>query len=148
MQILHLWVDISPSVRKCPSTGYLPVVVVIRRTFCGAVELEDGVDADFPDSLRDRCRLGAESDLALAFVGAQFALDSNVRTLGEIGGELSQLPEGDASMPLGRRFPAPDAVLPRRFRGEPRNRRWTSTWKRGEYGVTLGLTLYAACRHV
>jgi hypothetical protein len=98
------------------------VAVVIRSTFCGAVELEGGVDADFPDSLRDRCRLAAESDVALVFVAAQFALDGNVNTLGESGGELSQLSEGDASMPLGPGFPRPGVVLPRRLGGEPEHR--------------------------
>src|SRR5215831_11197666 len=76
--------------------GHLLVAVAIGCTLCGAVELEDGVEADFPDSLRDRCRLGADSDLALVFVAAQFALDGNVRTLGESGGELSQPAEGGA----------------------------------------------------
>jgi hypothetical protein len=77
-----LWIDISPSVRKCPSTEHLLVAVVIRFTFCAAVELEDGTDPDLPDSLRDRGRLGAESDVALVFVAAQFALDCNVGTFG------------------------------------------------------------------
>jgi hypothetical protein len=95
-----------------PLNGRLPLAVVIRCTLCGAVKLDDGVDADFPDSLRNRCRLSAESDAALAFVAAQFALDSNVRTLRKSGGELSQLSEDDASMPLGPRFPPSGVVLP------------------------------------
>src|SRR5262249_41507793 len=78
-----VWVDFFLSVEEMPLAGHLGVAVVIRCPFGGAVELEDGVEADFPDSLRDRCRLGADSDLALVFVAAQFALDSNVRTLGE-----------------------------------------------------------------
>jgi hypothetical protein len=53
--------------------------------FGDSVELEDGVNADFPDSLRDRCRLGADSDVAPVLVGAQFAVDSNVGTRGESG---------------------------------------------------------------
>ena len=57
----------------------------------------------------------AESDVALVFVAAQFALDSNMGTLDESGGELSKLPEGDASMPLGPRFPRPGFTLPRRL---------------------------------
>jgi len=91
------------------------VAVVVRCTFGGAVELEDGVEADFPDSLWDRCRLGADSNLAPVFMTAQFALDSNVRTLGESGGELSQGAEGDASMPLGPGIPRTGVVLPRRL---------------------------------
>ena len=88
------------------------MAVVIRCTFGGAaVELEDGVDANFPDSLRNRCRLGAESHLALVVVAAQFPLDGNVGALGESGDELSQPPEGDASMPVRARFPRSGVIL-------------------------------------
>src|SRR5262249_62129511 len=59
--------------------------------------------------------LGPDSALALVFVAAQFALDSNVRTPGESGGELRQPAEGDASMPLGPGFPRSGVVLPRCF---------------------------------
>jgi len=94
------------------------VVVVIRLALDSAVELEHGVDADFPDSLRDRSPLGADSDFALLFVAGQFALDGDVSPLRERDGEVSQLPEGDASMPLPPRFPPSDVILPRRFGGE------------------------------
>jgi hypothetical protein len=72
------------------------VAVVIGFTPNGAVELEHGVDADFPDSLRDGSPLGADSDFSLIFMAAQFALDGDVSALNEVGGEVSQLPEGDA----------------------------------------------------
>jgi hypothetical protein len=42
-----------------------PPHAVVRCAFGGAVEFEDGVDADFPDSLRDRCGLAASNGLAL-----------------------------------------------------------------------------------
>jgi hypothetical protein len=45
--------------------------------------------------------------LSLVFVAADFSLDCHARTFGEGAGEISQLPEGDASMPLGPRFPFP-----------------------------------------
>src|SRR5215831_5809163 len=84
----------------------------------GAVELEHGVDADFPNSLRNGSPLGADSDFPLIFVAAQFALDGDVSTLNEGAGEVSQFPEGDASMPLGPRFPRSGVVLPRCLGGE------------------------------
>jgi hypothetical protein len=52
------------------------------------------------DSLRHGSLLGANSDFALVFVAAQFALDGDVSTLRERAGEISHLPEGDASMPV------------------------------------------------
>ena len=99
--------------RTGPSAGHLLVAVVTRRTFGGLVELQGGVDADFPDSLQDRRRLGAEDDLALLLVAAQFTLDGDVGTLRESGGELSQLP--DASMPLGAGFPRSGVVTSTRL---------------------------------
>ena len=68
-----------------------------------------------------RCRigpLGADSDFALLFVAGQFALDGDVSPLRERAGEVSQLPESDASMPLDPRFPSSDLILLRRFGGE------------------------------
>ncbi len=92
------------------------MAVVIRCTFGGAVELEDGVDADLPDTLRDGRPLVADSDFALVFVAAQFAFDGNVGAFGESGDELSQPPEGNASMPVRARFPRSGVILPGRFR--------------------------------
>ena len=98
------------------------MAVVIGFTLNGAVELEHGVDADFPDSLRDGSPLGADSDFALVFVAAQFALDGDVSALNEGAGEVSQFPEGDASMPLGPRFPRSGVILSGRFGGERKHR--------------------------
>jgi hypothetical protein len=61
---------------------------------------------------------GADSDLALLFVAGQFALDGDVSPLRERAGEVNQLPESDASMPLPPRFPPSDVILTRRFGGE------------------------------
>ena len=93
------------------------MVVVIRFALDSAVELEYGVDADFPDSLRDGSPLGADSDFARRFVAPPLALDGDGSPLREHAGEVSQLLEGDASMPLGPRFPL-EVILPRRFGGE------------------------------
>ena len=57
------------------------MVIVIRFALDSAVELEHGVDADFPDSLRDGSPLGADSDFALLFVAGQFNLDRDVSPL-------------------------------------------------------------------
>jgi hypothetical protein len=54
------------------------VVVVFRFALDSAAELEHGVGADFPDSLRDGSPLRADSDFALLFVAAQFVLDGGV----------------------------------------------------------------------
>ena len=53
------------------------MVVVIPFALDSAVELEHGVDADFPDSLRDGSPLGADSEFAQLFVATQFALDGD-----------------------------------------------------------------------
>src|SRR5215831_10645216 len=105
-----------------PSAGHLLVAVIIGFTLNGAVKLEHEVDADFPDSLCDGSPLGADSDFALVFVAAQFALDGDVSTLNEGAGEVSQFPEGDASMPLGPRFPRSGVILPGRLSGEREHR--------------------------
>jgi len=83
------------------------MAVVIRFALGGAVEPEHGIDADFPDSLRDGSPLGPDSDFAQVFVAADFSLDRHVRTFGEGAGEVGQFAERDASMPLGPRFPLP-----------------------------------------
>jgi hypothetical protein len=41
-----------PAAGERPLTGHL-LMAVIRCPVCGAVKLEDGVDPDLPDSLRD-----------------------------------------------------------------------------------------------
>jgi hypothetical protein len=55
----------------------------------GAIELEYGVDADFPHPLRNGSPPVADSDFALVFVAAQFALDGDVSTLSEVAGKVS-----------------------------------------------------------
>jgi hypothetical protein len=57
----------------------------------------------------------ADSDFTLVFVAAQFTLDRHVPTFGEGAGEVSQLPEGDASMPFGSRFPRSGVIRSGRF---------------------------------
>jgi hypothetical protein len=98
------------------------VVFASRFALGSAVELEDGVDADFPDPLRDGGFLGADRDFALVFVAAEFALDGHVRALAKSAGEVGQLPERDASMPLGPRFPRTGVILPGRLGGEREHR--------------------------
>ena len=73
------------------------MVVVIRFAPDSAVELEHGVDADFPDSLRDGSPLGADSDFARRFVAPPLALDGDGSPfrLDSVPGEVSQLPKGD-----------------------------------------------------
>ena len=91
--------------------GHLHMAVGVRFALGRAVELEYGVDADLPHSLRDGSLLVADSNFALVFVTAQFPLDDDMSTLGEVAGEVSQFPEGDASMPLGPGFPGSGAFF-------------------------------------
>jgi len=77
-------------VRRCPSAGHLLVAVVIRFAFDSAVQLEHGVDSNFPDSLGDGSLFGADNDFALVFVAAQLARDGNMSTFGE-SGEVSAI---------------------------------------------------------
>jgi hypothetical protein len=99
-------------------SGAPPYDIGVRFAIGGAVELEYGVDADLPESLGDGSPLVADSNFALVFVATQFALDGSVSTLGEGAGEVGQLPKGDASMPLGPRFPRSGVILPGRLGGE------------------------------
>ena len=50
-------------------------MAVVRFALGRAVELDYGVDADLPHSLRDGSLLVADSDFTLVFVTAQFSLD-------------------------------------------------------------------------
>ena len=83
--------------------------------------LKDRVDANFPDSLRDRRRPCAENDLALIFVTAQFALDGDVSTLGKSGDELGQPAKCDTAMPLRAGIPRSGVILPRLLRRQRKN---------------------------
>jgi hypothetical protein len=66
------------------------VAVGARFPLGGAVELEYGVDADLPHSLRDGCPPVTDSDFALVFVAAQFTLDGDGSTLDEVADEVSR----------------------------------------------------------
>jgi len=44
----------------------------------GAIELQDGVDTDFLDSLGDGGLLSAHGEFALVFMAAEFALDGHI----------------------------------------------------------------------
>ena len=118
-QATHLGITcvktLAELVRRCPSAGHVLLAVGLRFALGGAVELEYGVDADLPDSLEHGSPLVIDSDFALVFVAAQFTFDGDVSTLVEGAGEVSQLPEGDASMPFGPGFPSPGVILPGRF---------------------------------
>ena len=46
---------------EMPLSGHPRVPLIIRFTFDGSIEFEHGVDADFPDALRDRGLLGAQA---------------------------------------------------------------------------------------
>ena len=91
------------------------MVLVSGFALGGAVELQDGVDADLPDSLEDCGLVGGDGEFALVFVATEFALDGHMRALGEGAGKIGQSPEGDASMPLGARFPGSGVILPGRL---------------------------------
>src|SRR5450759_4128302 len=66
--------------------------------------------------------LWSDGEFALVFVAAEFTLDGHMRAFGEGGGEISQFPEGHATMPLGARFPGSNIVLPGRLGGEREDR--------------------------
>jgi hypothetical protein len=108
--------------RRCPLAGHLLVILVRGFTLGRAIELQDGVDADFPDSLGEGGLLCADGEFALVFMTAEFAFDGNMGAFGEGAGEIGQFAEGDASMPLGARFPGSGIVLPGRLGGEREDR--------------------------
>src|SRR5215472_12948421 len=72
----------------------LVVILIFRRGFVGAIELEDRRDPDFPDPLL-RVRF-----LALVFAAAQLAFDLDMCALRERLGELRELAEYDATVPF------------------------------------------------
>src|SRR5437879_1491327 len=88
----------------------------------GAIELQDGVDTDFPDALGEGGLLCADGEFPLVFAAAEFAFDGDVRAFGEAAGEIGEFPEGHAPMPLGARFPGTGVVLPGRLGGEREDR--------------------------
>jgi hypothetical protein len=54
------------------------LILVRSFGFGGAIELQDGVDTDFPDSLGEGGLLCADEEFALVFVAAEFALDGDM----------------------------------------------------------------------
>jgi hypothetical protein len=61
--------------------GHL-LLILVSLGLGGAIQLQHGVDADFPDSLGQRGLLGAYDEFALVFVAAEFSFDSHVRAFG------------------------------------------------------------------
>jgi hypothetical protein len=88
----------------------------------GTIQLQHGVDADFPDSLGECGLVSANGKFALVFVAAQFAFNGDVSAFGEGPGEIGHFPKGHAAMPLGARFPGSGVVLPGRLGGEREDR--------------------------
>ncbi len=77
-----------------PLAGHLLLILVRGFAFGGAIELQDGVDTNFPDSLGEGSLLCADGEFALVFVAAEFALD------GYMGG-----PSGLRGSPWNSRAP-------------------------------------------
>jgi hypothetical protein len=69
--------------------------LLLSRRFGGAIQLENRIDPNLPDRLL-RIRL-----LAVILPAAQLALDLDMSALLERAGELSELAESDATVPLG-----------------------------------------------
>jgi hypothetical protein len=101
--------------------GHL-LLILVSLGLGGAIQLQHGVDADFPNSLGESGLLSANGVFALVFVAVEFSFDGHVRTLGEGAGEVGQFPEGHTSMPLGARFPGSGTVLPGRLGREREDR--------------------------
>jgi len=101
-----------------PLAGHLLLRLVRGFTLDSAIEFQDGVDTDFPDSLGDGSLLCADGEFALVFVTSEFAFDGYMSPFGEGSGEIGEFPESHASMPLGARFPGSGIVLPGRLGGE------------------------------
>ena len=72
---------------RCPLAGHLLLILVGGFEFGGAIELQDGVDTDFPDSLGEGGLLCADDEFALVFVAVEFALDGYMGAFGEAAGE-------------------------------------------------------------
>src|SRR5260370_41998401 len=85
--------------KRCPLAGHLLLIRVGGFEFGGAIELQDGVDTDFPDSLGEGGLLCADDEFALVFVAAEFPLDGYMGAFGEAAGEIGEVPESHAAMP-------------------------------------------------
>src|ERR1035437_6230629 len=77
--------------------GCILVLLIFRGSFFSAVQLEDRSDPNFPDA-----PFGVRL-LALVLPAAQLAFHLDVRALGERLGELREVAEDDATVPLGVR---------------------------------------------
>jgi hypothetical protein len=73
--------------------GHLLKVLIGGFALGGAVEFQDGVDANFPDSLGYCSLLRADSEFALVFVAAEFAFDGNMRAFANGACEIGQFSE-------------------------------------------------------
>jgi hypothetical protein len=84
----------------------------------GAIQLQDRRDMDFPDTLFDRSLLFAFERLFI-FAAPRLALNLDMGSFLERGGEVGQRPKNDSTMPFRARFPfAGLLVLPRRLGGK------------------------------
>jgi len=71
-----------------PLAAHLLLILVRGFALGCAIELQNGVDTDFPDSLGEGGLLGADGEFALVFVAAEFALDGDMGAFGEGAGEI------------------------------------------------------------
>ena len=76
---------------RCPLVGHLLLILVSLGTG-GAIQLQHGVDPDFPDSLSESGLLCADGEFALVFVAALFAFNGDVGAFGEGSSEVGQFP--------------------------------------------------------
>jgi len=111
-------VPLLESARRSPLAGPLLLILLRGLTLGSTIELQDGVDADFPHPLGDGRFLFADGEFALVFMTAEFALDGHMGAFGEGAGEIGEFPESHAPMPLGARLPRSGFVLPGRLSGE------------------------------
>ena len=74
--------------REMPLLGHLLMIHVRGFALSGAIELQDRVDTDFPDSLGEGGLLCADGEFPLVFAASEFAFDGDVRAFGEGAGEI------------------------------------------------------------
>ena len=58
--------------KRCPLAGHLLLILVGDFAFGCAIELQDGVDTDLPDSLGEGGLLCADGEFALVFVAYHY----------------------------------------------------------------------------
>ena len=91
--------------------GHLLLSLVRGFTLGSAIEFQNGVDTDFPDSLGDGGLLCADGEFPLVFVASEFAFDGYMSPFGEGSGEIGEFPESHASMPLVRDSQDPESFF-------------------------------------